>query len=78
MFLTVDAHFENAGQLSEKSRKLFFGDKSCALRIQGSPGLFKPSDFLASNFAQAAWALINITEALVDERDEQTGEDVHA
>ena len=78
MFLTINSHFEHAGKLAKEARKLFFGDVSCAFGVQCSPCLFEAANFLSTDLSQSAGMLIDVTEALIDERDEQTGEDVHA
>ena len=66
--MIVYAHREDPRQLTEKVRESFLANSPCTTRINAPPGLLEATQLIA----------INVTEAFVDERHEQTDKDVHA
>ena len=74
----VDSHLKDAGQLAQEARECLFGNVACADWIEFCPSLLETADLLSANDGESAAPLVHIREVLVDERDEQIDEDVHA
>lgn len=63
---------------AKQSRESFFFDEATAVRVNNGPGLLEVPDFFSADNRQSATPLVHVAEALVNKRDEQVDEDVHA
>ena len=74
----VHPHLEHAGQLSQEARESFLGNVSSPDRVKLGPSLLEAPNFLSADNREPTASLVDVREILVDQRDEQVDEDVHA